>query len=661
MLVITVLMAVFGLVRCQDLPTYDLLEEFRLSKSRGVRRVDGSGPEAVAYRINPSLQLKKSTSDVYPDGLPSDYSVIAIFKVSKDTAKTSWNLWQVSDPKGRDQVGLRFQGDTQTLDFFYTRPEGTQMLRTFQSVEKLFDGEWHKLALSVKGEQVKLMVDCEEVSVEPLDEPRPVIRKGFTTIVKRAVGNRSVSVDLQRMEVSCDADQPYSEGCCELSNVCGGYAEIGLTAGKERATCKCVHGQPGVQGRPGPKGEEGIKGEKGMRGLRGQEGASGEQGYEGIAGYQGVKGHEGLTGAEGARGSAGRQGVVGDPGERGTAGEKGKPGEKGEHGPPGNMGPPGPTGSQGYKGSAAKPGRPGFIGPPGPTDHMVPVSHIATLFPQGEKGVKGPKGRAGDGGMLGQQGRRGKRGPAGEHGRKGRVGSKGVIGDSGPLGFQGPPGPPGPTFPAQHVIEVCKRVVLEQMSTFANSVRRTCAAVCPLYGDVPMGPPGPPGAKGPPGSPGAAAIDGLKGEIGQQGFYGEPGDQGRSGSPGDLGEPGDKGAKGYGLPGHIGDQGPMGQRGRPGQAFDGQPGQMGERGLVGQPGFRGYPGLLGVPGVCLTSGCALLNATANGPPQQLNEAITQRAPQRSNETRLYAPSHMGMNDNSSDSGMDIRPLRKSHS
>ncbi len=134
------------------------------------------------------------SSDIYPDGLPSDYSVIATFKVPRVTAKTSWNLWQVSDPEGREQVGLRFQGDTKTLDFFYTSPRGTQMLRTFQRVEKLFDGEWHKLALSVKGEQVKLLVDCDEVSVESLDEPRPVIRQGFTSIVKRAVGDRSVSV-----------------------------------------------------------------------------------------------------------------------------------------------------------------------------------------------------------------------------------------------------------------------------------------------------------------------------------------------------------------------------------------------------------------------------------------------------------------------------------
>lgn len=142
--------------------------------------------------LNHSLSL--SPSDVYPDGLPSDYSVIATFKVTKDTAKRSWDLWQVSDPKGREQVGLRFQGDTGSLDFFYTSPSGSQMLRTFHGVEKLFDGEWHKLALGVKGNQVKLLVDCQEVSVEAVHEPRPVIRTGYTSIAKRAAGDRSASV-----------------------------------------------------------------------------------------------------------------------------------------------------------------------------------------------------------------------------------------------------------------------------------------------------------------------------------------------------------------------------------------------------------------------------------------------------------------------------------
>lgn len=131
---------------------------------------------------------------MYQDGLPSNYSIIATFKVTKDTAWKSWDLWQVSDPEGQEQVGLRLQGDTHSLDFFYTGPHASQMLRTFSGVEKLFDDDWHKLALSVKGSQVKLLIDCEEVGVESIDELRPVIHRGYTSIVKRAAGDRSVSV-----------------------------------------------------------------------------------------------------------------------------------------------------------------------------------------------------------------------------------------------------------------------------------------------------------------------------------------------------------------------------------------------------------------------------------------------------------------------------------
>ncbi|XP_029554723.1 collagen alpha-1(XXI) chain-like [Salmo trutta] len=105
------------------------------------------------------------------------------------------------------------------VNFFYTSPRGTQMLRTFHRVEKLFDGEWHKLALQVKGDKVKLLVDCEEVSVEPIDNPRPIIHQGYTSIVKRAVRDRSASVNLQQMDVSCDPEKAYSEDCCELSSV----------------------------------------------------------------------------------------------------------------------------------------------------------------------------------------------------------------------------------------------------------------------------------------------------------------------------------------------------------------------------------------------------------------------------------------------------------
>ncbi|KAK0133671.1 Collagen-like protein 6 [Merluccius polli] len=727
--------------------------------------------------------------------------------------------------------------------------------------------------------QVKLLVDCSEVSVEPIAERRPVLRRGFTSIVKRAVGDRSVAVsplrstppppppvshaigvcvvdgwfkqpllapvrlitlwgwmrldeaahlwpvstdqpiilsfqvDLQQMEVSCDPEQPYSEGCCELSSVCGGHAEMGITAG--RPPCKCMNGQPGVQGRPGSKGhrglpgksgdagragnwvhkkratnilhrsakdveptimnpidtvkqeysrvktqlfqpsearheltqhhgimgntgdyghigepglkgESGIRGEQGMRGLRGrvgdrgpkglkglqgaggfkgvrgtpgelgetgnqgEVGNKGERGYLGIPGFQGVKGEKGTAGVEGSSGPLGsqlgfhwkivktlshlnrvlwetldreellgRRGIIGDPGKMGRDGDAGievlicmqmltkeyralraelvYSASRGRKDPWGCWGKWDPKAKLGYKGSAAKPGRPGFIGPPGPVGHVgfsgkpgtkgdVGIQGIQGVTgDKGPNGKKGSKGKVGDKGKQGPPGGRGKRGSGGEAGRSGPVGVKGVRGEGGPDGFQGPPGPPGPTLPAQHVIEVCKQVVLEQMSKFANSVKRTCAAVCPLYGDVPMGAPGPPGQKGPSGPPGEPGVDGTDGELGQPGFYGEAGDAGKKGASGDRGEQGDKGAKGHGLAGYIGDQGAKGQRGRPGRVFDGQPGKPGERGHVGRPGLTGHAGLRGVPGICLTSGC---DAAVISPPHHHHHHHHHHTPTR---------------------------------
>uniref|UniRef100_A0A3P9QGY6 Zmp:0000000760 n=1 Tax=Poecilia reticulata TaxID=8081 RepID=A0A3P9QGY6_POERE len=716
MLLFVAIVSISASVHCQKLPSFDLLEEFHVPESKGVKRVDGSEAEAVAYRINPSVHLQKTLSDVYPDGLPTEYSIITTFKVTNDTAQTSWNLWQVSDPEGREQVGLRFQPDGQSLDFFYTGPQGTQMVRTFQGLQKLFNREWHKLALSLKGSQVRLLIDCKEIRVESIDEPRPVIRKGYTSIVKRAARDRSASVSSNL------------RWC--LSAQCGGYAEIGLTAG--RATCKCLHGQPGLQGSPGPKGhrglpgkpgdqgrlgnwgirgntgdygnigetgpkgEQGIKGEKGMRGSWGQRGERGPQGLKGLKGSAGFKGIRGLTGDNGEAGKAGEVGtkglqgypgipgfegvkvfvclsylddlllilnhqnsslcifrakkgilglrggpdpeesrwvVVGIPGiigDPGLPGRDGDPGIEAYQGPQGLSGKPGRSGGKGlrgYKGSAGKPGRPGFIGPPGPTGHVgvpgkpgIKVKHPLTIRDRAKCFMV-----VGDRGEPGAQGGRGKRGPAGLPGRSGPVGGKGIRGEGGPDGFQGLPGPPGPTLPAEHVIEVCKKVVLEQMSTFANSVKRTCAAVCPLYGDVPMGAPGPPGQKGPTGPPGDPGTDGVAGEMGLPGFYGEGGEPGRQGESGDRGEHGDKGVKGYGIPGFTGDQGPNGQRGRPGRAFNGQPGKPGERGHAGRPGLRGHPGLRGPPGVCVTSGCAEQNSLLSGTRQPAPQRLRNRS------------------------------------
>ncbi|XP_007892258.2 collagen alpha-1(XXI) chain [Callorhinchus milii] len=753
-----------GTVGSERAPGVDFLKEFQVSESEDITQVNGSQPQNTAFRLSPSVQLKKEMGDLYPDGIPSEYSIIATFKMLGDASRSIWNLWEVSDADGREQVGIRFFGDSKSLDFFYRTPSDTLMFQTFTTVDVLFDGSWHKLLLSVKKNEITLLIDCKEVSTAQVNDKQPISGNGYTSIAKRALEDSSVSLDLQQLELYCNADKAFSEGCCELSDLCDGSVEYSLAG--DLPHCKCSHGQPGAQGSTGPQGQEGqkgtagepgrpgnqgirgdtgaygrfgdtgpqgivgIKGNKGVSGRPGQSGVPGPKGYkgfqggvgfkgvlgepgargevgpkgekgargivgqEGIWGFPGIKGDEGFHGVKGDQGPPGTRGLVGDPGLQGYQGTKGKPGlpgfsgNKGDTGPKGTVGDPGQpgrdgipgieayqgkqgqkgrqgsvgpkgekgypghrglegpmgkTGQKGQKGDTGIPARPGFFGNPGIQGHEgdpgvkgskgKPGSEGAQgrEGQKGEKGSKGPKGEPGDLGQHGPLGHKGNRGTPGETGNRGPLGERGVTGDVGPAGYRGPAGPPGPILAASHVIEVCKKLILEQMSMFTNIVRRKCTKACPLYGDVPMGPPGPVGENGMRGVPGNPGINGQDGEQGLEGFYGEVGDPGTDGPKGEEGVRGDKGSRGVGLPGFIGEQGARGERGRKGSSIPGQPGQHGPRGHRGQHGLRGHQGPMGTPGVCLARGCdlggvsdaAIPNETENRPPQRRPLPLSQ--------------------------------------
>ncbi|CAM5099804.1 unnamed protein product [Eretmochelys imbricata] len=198
--VLMVLVTLSSIFLCQDLPnTVEVvLQEFRLSKALDLNIAEGSNSDFLVYHINPTIQLRKNTSGVHPDCLPSEYSIIATFKMPEDTPQNVQNLWQVSDFDGKNRVGIRFLGDKKSLDFFHATPSETLMFRTFSNVDKAFDGSWHKLALSVKGKDAKLLINCQEVSAVPGNEQSSVYGNGYILLVKRSVEESPVLVDLQQ-------------------------------------------------------------------------------------------------------------------------------------------------------------------------------------------------------------------------------------------------------------------------------------------------------------------------------------------------------------------------------------------------------------------------------------------------------------------------------
>ncbi|KAJ8286570.1 hypothetical protein GJAV_G00040680 [Gymnothorax javanicus] len=166
----------------------------------------------------------------------------------------------------------------------------------------------------------------------------------------------------------------------------------------------------------------------------------------------------------------------------------------------------------------------------------------------------------------------------------------GLKGELGPMGPSGPPGKPG--LPG-------KRGPRGAPGPHGNPGRPGPPGLKGRKGDpglspgiAPNGEKGDTGLMGPPGLPGPAGRKGQKGHQGPPGHPGESGERGPDGSPGAKGYPGRQG-----LPGPIGAMGPKGVRGFIGiPGLFGLPGPDGERGIPGVPGKRGKMGRPGFSG-----------------------------------------------------------------
>nr|XP_032808689.1 collagen alpha-1(XXII) chain-like [Petromyzon marinus] len=762
-----------GTVGRQNAPGFDLLEDFNHLTAPQLPVVDGTRPEVQALRLGPDTDLKQPTRNFHPNGLPTDFSIISTFRMLEETREQAWDLWVMRDSAGKELTGVRLYGEANSVEFFSADPDGAMHRAAFQAgSEKLFDGQWHKLALSVGEGQATLLVDCQQVSRAELRPRVAVGAQGSTTVAQSIKDDSTVKIDIQQLQIYCDAEKAATDTCCELPSVdddrCSSVLGVtlsppeSLTLGYEPededssdGDCACsygdsglpgtpgtqgekgwagetgdvgragkmgLHGAPGITGRggepgllgvPGDKGEKGSPGLLGPRGELGPYGNTGPQGHGGVKGFMGSPGQVGLPGrkgdkgdigssgdygipgffgVKGFRGNIGKQGprgIFGPPGVVGDAGIPGEPGPKGQPGLPGPIGPigvkgkksirgdpgiPGIDGTHGFDGEQGDMGRPGSTGPVGAKGEKGHVGIPGAQGPQGKPGINGERGEAGlpgrtgaygYPGMPGDIGEAGKQGPKGDigpdglpgyvgikgvkgvkakagqqgsqgdvgpmghpghrgfpgaHGGQGKVGIKGGIGEAGVPGYGGPPGRQGPPLSGAHVIEVCKRLVLEQMSLYSNAMRRKCGSACPSGESAVLGPPGPQGMPGLPGPAGSVGAPGQDGEAGLLGDHGEPGDKGAKGPTGEPGDQGDFGATGASLMGLNGPPGPPGVPGVLGLIRDGQPGRPGPRGHRGHDGLRGYAGHMGTPGVCDASDCSQ-QVSRNGVPNRTGPNI----------------------------------------
>uniref|UniRef100_A0A673FTZ0 Collagen alpha-1(XII) chain n=1 Tax=Sinocyclocheilus rhinocerous TaxID=307959 RepID=A0A673FTZ0_9TELE len=469
-------------------PGFRMLEAFNLTEkmyasTKGVSMEPGSFNSYTAYRLHKNAFLNQPSSYIHPDGLPSTYTIILMFRLLPDSPTEAFDIWQVSDKNYKPETGFTIDPSTQTVSFYNKDTTGEIQRATFKNdqVRRIFHGSFHKLHILVSPKSVKLNMDCQEVAEKEIKPAGNTSMDGFQVLGKmsKSIGSKgeSATFQLQMFDIVCSLGWTSRDRCCDLPSMRDESKCPSLPN-----ACTCTSDSKGPQGPQGPVGPMGSRGEMGLPGPMGPPGPQGPSGLsipgEAVSPSQFSSCiHCLLTHSEFMFGSVtvylkrnmisfiqGPTGVKGDKGDRGDIasqsmmrsiarqvceqlvnGQMGRFNEVLNQIPsnyhsnsPGPAGPPGPSGSMGPRGEPGRIGRNGLPGSPG-----LP----------GRQGDQGPAGEKGDRGSpgIGEKGQRGSTGPPGPPGESrigppgstGPPGNRGQSGRNGVSGVRGPPGPPG--------------------------------------------------------------------------------------------------------------------------------------------------------------------------------------------------------------------------
>lgn len=160
----------------------DLIEEFGMPKlPSGVKPVPGmcnetrneyqTYPEA-AYNLNQDTVLSIGTTQVFPNGFPTDFSILAVLKASPNLVRVPLFSVYSSDS---EEVLMLMVGMEVALYYQDTdgNPEEESLISFGVSID---DERWHRLGVSVKGDSVTLIMDCNQQITRRLRrEPGSVI------------------------------------------------------------------------------------------------------------------------------------------------------------------------------------------------------------------------------------------------------------------------------------------------------------------------------------------------------------------------------------------------------------------------------------------------------------------------------------------------------
>lgn len=109
---------------------------------------------------------------------------MAVLRMNGSTTNKNWNIWQMQDVNGDEQLAIRLNGESESVEFTFTTLDTEKQTVVFSNLDFLFSEQWHNILLEVSRHSVTLFVDCHIIGSESIPTRQKVSLDGFTMIGK---------------------------------------------------------------------------------------------------------------------------------------------------------------------------------------------------------------------------------------------------------------------------------------------------------------------------------------------------------------------------------------------------------------------------------------------------------------------------------------------
>ncbi|VDO85165.1 unnamed protein product [Schistosoma margrebowiei] len=203
------------LVEIDKLDSYEITRQYGFCPSSFIENPN------TAYSYHRGDKLKLPTEKAFPTIFPQDFSILATVRLKHEQIQ---KIFDVTDEKGKSQLAMSIGNN---IVLHYHLSEDSPSTVEFLNV-KLNDLRWHRIALSIKGDSVTLIIDCKVITSKLLNRTLTEnlkFNKGMLYVLQDKAGSVSFSGAIEQLLIIPTPSGAYDQ--CTIYSPCSESDKIG--------------------------------------------------------------------------------------------------------------------------------------------------------------------------------------------------------------------------------------------------------------------------------------------------------------------------------------------------------------------------------------------------------------------------------------------------